>query len=93
MVTIEISAYHPLDIEPPESIVPGEMHVIDPGTVFKIILYTAIVIRDCRVRGRQTAAGNLVLHFTNIVSYRLKGDIFYQFIIIKISHCVRNNNT
>lgn len=46
---IKISAYHALDIEPPDSAVPGEMLVIDPGTVFKIILYRVILIRRLKI--------------------------------------------
>ena len=44
ITTIEIAIDHLLDIVPPESVLPGEMLVIDPEKGFKIVLYTAVVI-------------------------------------------------
>ena len=45
IAAIEIAIDHLLDIGPPESVLPGEMLVIDPDKGFKIVLYTAVVIR------------------------------------------------
>ena len=49
ITAIEIAIDHLLDIGPPESILPGEMIVIDPEKSFKIILYTTVVIRRLRI--------------------------------------------
>jgi ABC-2 type transport system permease protein len=45
ITAIEIAIDHLLDIGPPESILSGEMLVIDPDKSFKIILYATVVIR------------------------------------------------
>jgi hypothetical protein len=49
IAAIEIAIDHLLDIGPPESVLPGEMLVIDPDKGFKIVLYTAVVIRRLRI--------------------------------------------
>jgi len=45
IAAVEITIDHLLDIGPPESVLPGEMLVINPDKGFKIVLYTAVVIR------------------------------------------------
>jgi hypothetical protein len=45
ITAIEVAIDHLLDIGLPESVLPGEMLVIDPDKGFKIVLYTAVVIR------------------------------------------------
>ncbi|MCX5874359.1 MAG: hypothetical protein NTY51_14160 [Deltaproteobacteria bacterium] len=45
----EIAIDHLLDIEPPESVLPGEMLITDPDKGFKIVLYAAVVIRRLRI--------------------------------------------
>ena len=52
ITAVEITIDHLLDIWPPEAVLPGEMLVIDLDKGFKIVLYTAVVIRDCGFRGR-----------------------------------------
>ena len=52
IATVQITIDHLLDIWPPEAVLPGEMLVIDLDKGFKIVLYTAVVIRDCGFRGR-----------------------------------------
>jgi hypothetical protein len=47
----EMSVDHLLDIGPPESVLPGEMIVTYPDKGFKIVLYTAVVIRRLRAPG------------------------------------------
>ena len=47
----EIATDHLLDIEPIESVLPGEMLVIDPDKGFKIVIYAAAVIRRLRISG------------------------------------------
>lgn len=49
ITAIEVAVDHLLDIWPPESVLPGEIFVIDPEKDFKIILYTAVVIRILRI--------------------------------------------
>jgi len=44
ITAIKITMDHLLDIGPPESVLPGEMLVIDPDKGFKIVLYAAVVI-------------------------------------------------
>ena len=51
ITAIEITIDHLLDIRPPESVLPGEVLVVDPDKGFKIILYAAVVIRILRVAG------------------------------------------
>ena len=45
IAAIEITIDHLLDIGPPESVLPGEMLVIDPDKGFKVVLHTAVIIR------------------------------------------------
>jgi hypothetical protein len=40
IATVEIAIDHLLNIWPPESVLPGEMLVINPDKGFKIVLYT-----------------------------------------------------
>jgi hypothetical protein len=40
VTAIEITINYPLDIRSPESVLPGEVLVVDPDKGFKIILYT-----------------------------------------------------
>ena len=54
---IEITIDHLLDIGPPESILPREMFIIDMDKGFKIILYTAVIIRILRAAGPVFAGG------------------------------------
>ena len=49
ITAIKIVIDHLLDIVPPESVLPGEMLVIDPDKGFKIVLYTVVVIRRLRI--------------------------------------------
>jgi len=49
IAAVEITIDHLFDIGPPESVLPGEILVIDPDKGFKIILYTAVVIRRLRI--------------------------------------------
>jgi frataxin-like iron-binding protein CyaY len=42
---IEIAIDHLLDIGPPESVLPGEMFLIDLDKGLKIILYKAVAVR------------------------------------------------
>jgi hypothetical protein len=49
IAAIEIAIDHLLDIGPPESVLPGEMLVIDPDKGFKIVLYAAVKIGSLRV--------------------------------------------
>lgn len=49
IVTIEIAINHLLDIRSPESVLPGEILVIEPDKGFKIVLYTAVKIGKPRV--------------------------------------------
>jgi len=51
IAAIEITIDHLLNIGPPESILPGEVFVVDHDKGFKIILYAAVVIRILRVAG------------------------------------------
>ena len=44
VAAIEIPINHLLDIWPPESVLPGEMLVVDPDKGLKIVLYTAVII-------------------------------------------------
>jgi hypothetical protein len=49
ITAIKVAVDHLLDIGPPESVLPGEIFVIDPDKGFKIILYAAVVIRILRI--------------------------------------------
>jgi hypothetical protein len=49
IAAIEIAVNDLLQIGPPESVLPGEMLVINPDKGFKIVLYTAVVIRRLRI--------------------------------------------
>jgi hypothetical protein len=49
IATVEIAIDHLLNIWPPESVLPGEMLVINPDKDFKIVLYTVVVIRRLRI--------------------------------------------
>jgi hypothetical protein len=49
IAAIEIAIDHLLDIGPPESVLPGEMLIIDPDKAFKMVLYTTVVIRILRI--------------------------------------------
>ena len=49
IAAVEKTIDHLVDIGPPESVLPGEILVIDPDKGFKIILYTAVVIRRLRI--------------------------------------------
>jgi hypothetical protein len=51
IAVIEIAIDHLLDIGPIETVLPGKMLVIDPDKGFKIVLYTAVVIRRRRISG------------------------------------------
>ena len=51
IAAVEITIDHLLDIGPPESVLPGEMLVINPDKGFKIVLYTAVVIRRLWIPG------------------------------------------
>jgi hypothetical protein len=44
IAAIEITIDHLLDIGPPESVLPGEMLIIDPNKGLKIVLYAAVII-------------------------------------------------
>jgi ABC-type amino acid transport substrate-binding protein len=55
ITAIEIAADHLLDIGPPESVLPGEIFVIDLDKGLKIALYTAVVIRILRISWTMTA--------------------------------------
>jgi len=48
---IQITVNNLLDIRPPESILPREMFIIDLDKGFKIVLYTAVVIRRLWIPG------------------------------------------
>ena len=43
IAAIEIAIDHLLDMGPPESVLPGEILVIDPDKGFKIVLYAAVI--------------------------------------------------
>jgi len=49
ITAIEIAVDHLLDIRPPESVLPGEMLVIDLDKGLKIVLDAAVVIRRLRI--------------------------------------------
>ena len=49
ITAIEVAVDHLLDIWPPESVLPGEIFVIDLDKGLKIVLYTAVVIRILRI--------------------------------------------
>jgi len=49
IAAVEITIDHLLDIGSPESVLPGEMIVIDPDKGLKIVLHTAVVIRRLRI--------------------------------------------
>lgn len=49
IAAIEIPVNDLLQMKPPESVLPGEMIIIDPNECFKIVLYAAVVIRTLRV--------------------------------------------
>jgi len=49
ITAIEIAVDHLLDIRPPESVLPGEMLVIDLDKGLKIVLDAAVVIRVLRI--------------------------------------------
>jgi hypothetical protein len=49
ITAIEVAVDYLLDIGPPESVLPGEMLVIDLDKGPKIVLYTAVVIRILRI--------------------------------------------
>jgi hypothetical protein len=51
IAAVEIAIDHLLDIGPPESVLPGEMLVIDPDEGLKIVLHTAIIIGCLRILG------------------------------------------
>ena len=51
ITAIEITIDHLLDIGPPEAVLPGEMLVVDLDKGFKIVLYTAVIIRFLRAAG------------------------------------------
>jgi hypothetical protein len=44
IAAIEITIDHLLYIRPPESVLPGEVFVIDPDKGFKVVLYTVVII-------------------------------------------------
>jgi hypothetical protein len=49
ITAIEIAVDHLLDLGPSETVLPGEILVIDSNKSFKIILYTAVIIRISRI--------------------------------------------
>jgi hypothetical protein len=49
ITAIEIAIDHLLDIGPIETVLSGEMLVIDPEKGFKIVLCTAVVIQRLRI--------------------------------------------
>jgi hypothetical protein len=49
ITAIEVAVDHLLDIRPPESVLPGEIFVIDLDKGLKIVLYAAVVIRILRI--------------------------------------------
>jgi hypothetical protein len=49
VAAIKITIDHLFDIGPPESVLPGEMIVIDPDKGLEIILDAAVIIRPMRV--------------------------------------------
>jgi hypothetical protein len=51
ITAIEITIDHLLDIGPPESVLPGEMLVIDPDKSLKIVLYAAVIIGQLWIPG------------------------------------------
>ena len=57
MAAIQIPINNLMKIRPPESILPREMFIIDMDKSFKIILYTAVIIRILRVSGPVFAGG------------------------------------
>ena len=57
ITAIEITVDHLLDIGPPESVLPGEMLVIDPDKGLKIVLNTAVIIRILRAAGPVNGCG------------------------------------
>jgi hypothetical protein len=51
IAAVEIAIDHLLDIWPPESVLPGEMLVIDPDAGLKIVLHAAVIIGCLRISG------------------------------------------
>ena len=51
ITAIEIAVDHLLDIGPPEAILTGEIFIVDLDKDFKIVLYTAVVVRRLRIPG------------------------------------------
>ena len=49
IAAIQIPVNNLLQIGPPESVLPGEMIVIDPDKGLEIVLHTAVVIRRLRI--------------------------------------------
>ncbi len=57
ITAVEITIDHLLNIGPPESVLPGEMLVIDPDEGLKIVLHAAVIIRILRAAGPVFAGG------------------------------------
>ncbi|MFH1912553.1 MAG: hypothetical protein ABIK91_11140 [Pseudomonadota bacterium] len=51
ITAIEIAIDHLFDIWPPEAVLPGEMFIVALDKDFKIVLYTAVVVRRLRIPG------------------------------------------
>jgi hypothetical protein len=57
IAVIQIPINNLLKIRPPESVLPREMFIIDMDKGFKIILYTAVIIRILRAAGSVNGCG------------------------------------
>ena len=44
IATVQITIDHLLDIWPPETVLPGELFIVDPDKGLKIILYAVVII-------------------------------------------------
>jgi len=60
---IQIPINNLLDIRPPEAVLPGEMFSIDMNKGFKIILYTAVIIRILRADAAEKRYHQLLNEF------------------------------